>query len=396
MHPAHRAQLAAAIARFQADIRRLARDARPQERDRLLTALDPRRARSAASGTTGTSDRAAAATRRKPAARARPAATGTRARQADTRRARKPQAAAKPRVEPTVAEPASSTAATTKRVAAETRIEPVMMGRANTEATTAAVGSAAQAAGPQEDQARSGRRERAGVRRDGRREAPAQRRRQQEESALQERPEPGMRDAAAGAERVDSTTGAATTTHDTAAEVRVASPGAQGSSSPPADVSSTSATATTEPRGPAATEATQVGPASGQRGSKRRRWTRDAIIDELARWMMTGTALDASFVKRNGPPGLVPAAIRVFGRFDAALNVAGLHVAKLYPAGPPAPDGLAAKLPRRPGGGAASRRGRPERAASPQRQTGQSMSPASDSRHAAVGTAEDPRGEPAR
>jgi hypothetical protein len=66
------------------------------------------------------------------------------------------------------------------------------------------------------------------------------------------------------------------------------------------------------------------------------RWTRETIVEELARWMVNGTALDSSFVQRHGPPGLVSAARRIFGRFDAALNVAGLHVAKLYPDGPPA------------------------------------------------------------
>lgn len=166
---------------------------------------------------------------------------------------------------------------------------------------------------------------------------------------------------------------------------------------------STAASGATEPaamadsRGGTATEATPAGPASGQSGGKRVRWTRESIIDELARWMVTGTALDASFVKRNGPPGLVPAAIRVFGRFDAALNVAGLHVAKLYPAGPPASDSFDAKRPRRPMSGAVARRGRDARASSPQRQTTeQGMSAASDSRRAAVVTAEDPSGEPAR
>jgi hypothetical protein len=64
------------------------------------------------------------------------------------------------------------------------------------------------------------------------------------------------------------------------------------------------------------------------------KWTRETIIDELASWIVSGTAVDASFLKRHGPPGLVPAALRVFGRFDAAMNVAGLHVAKLYPEGP--------------------------------------------------------------
>jgi hypothetical protein len=68
---------------------------------------------------------------------------------------------------------------------------------------------------------------------------------------------------------------------------------------------------------------------------KRRKWTRDSIVEELAHWLVKGNSVDASFVTRHGPPGLAAAARRVFGRFDAALNVAGLHVAKLYPDGPP-------------------------------------------------------------
>jgi hypothetical protein len=71
-------------------------------------------------------------------------------------------------------------------------------------------------------------------------------------------------------------------------------------------------------------------------GRKRVAWTREAIIEELATWMMGGTAIDATFVTRHGPPGLVAATRRIFGRFDAALNVAGLHLSKLYPDGPPA------------------------------------------------------------
>jgi hypothetical protein len=68
---------------------------------------------------------------------------------------------------------------------------------------------------------------------------------------------------------------------------------------------------------------------------KRSPWTREAIIEELASWMASGTAIDAAFVARHGPPGLVAATRRIFGRFDAALNVAGLHFSKLYPDGPP-------------------------------------------------------------
>jgi hypothetical protein len=70
-------------------------------------------------------------------------------------------------------------------------------------------------------------------------------------------------------------------------------------------------------------------------GKKRSSWTREAIIEELASWMASGTAIDAAFVARHGPPGLVAATRRIFGRFDAALNVAGLHFSKLYPDGPP-------------------------------------------------------------
>lgn len=84
---------------------------------------------------------------------------------------------------------------------------------------------------------------------------------------------------------------------------------------------------------------------------KRRQWTRESITEELANWLVSGNSTDASFVTRHGPPGLAAAARRVFGRFDAALNVAGLHVAKLYPDGPPPKRGAAVaamKVPRGP------------------------------------------------
>jgi len=64
-------------------------------------------------------------------------------------------------------------------------------------------------------------------------------------------------------------------------------------------------------------------------------WTREAIINELASWLASGTTIDATFVTRHGPPGLVAATRRIFGRFEAALNVAALQVSKLYPDGPP-------------------------------------------------------------
>ena len=77
----------------------------------------------------------------------------------------------------------------------------------------------------------------------------------------------------------------------------------------------------------------QLPPPSGK--GKRMQWTRESIISELASWMASGTSIDAAFVTRHGPPGLVAATRRIFGRFDAALNLAGLHLSKLYPDGPP-------------------------------------------------------------
>jgi hypothetical protein len=97
-------------------------------------------------------------------------------------------------------------------------------------------------------------------------------------------------------------------------------------------------------REPVATPALGDGPGNGRaesrgegrgEGKKRSPWTREAIIEELASWMASGTSIDAAFVARHGPPGLVAATRRIFGRFDAALNVAGLHFSKLYPDGPP-------------------------------------------------------------
>jgi len=77
-------------------------------------------------------------------------------------------------------------------------------------------------------------------------------------------------------------------------------------------------------------------PTPAPTGSRKRvPWTREAIVHELANWMLSGTAIDATFVARHGPPGLVAATRRIFGRFEAALNVAALHVSKLYPDGPP-------------------------------------------------------------
>jgi hypothetical protein len=77
-------------------------------------------------------------------------------------------------------------------------------------------------------------------------------------------------------------------------------------------------------------------PSSQTGGRKRAPWTRETIINELTTWMSNGTAIDAQFMTRHGPRGLVAATRRVFGRFEAALNVAALQVSKLYPDGPPA------------------------------------------------------------
>lgn len=78
-------------------------------------------------------------------------------------------------------------------------------------------------------------------------------------------------------------------------------------------------------------------PAEAPTGRRKRvPWTRELIINELTTWMLSGTAIDAQFMTRHGPPGLVAAIRRVFGRFEAALNVAALNVSRLYPDGPPA------------------------------------------------------------
>lgn len=89
-----------------------------------------------------------------------------------------------------------------------------------------------------------------------------------------------------------------------------------------------------EPIAPVAA-ATASGPPRLAGARKRTQWTRETIVDELATWLLNGTAIDAAFMTRHGPRGLVAATRRVFGRFDAALNIAGLHLSKLYPDGPP-------------------------------------------------------------
>lgn len=96
------------------------------------------------------------------------------------------------------------------------------------------------------------------------------------------------------------------------------------------------------PPRPASEVVTEVAPAaqpatSAQRSSKRIVWTADSVIDALVPFVKSRMEVDASFVKRHGPKGLVAAAIRFFGRYPAALNRASLHAAKLAAAEPAAP-----------------------------------------------------------
>ena len=92
-----------------------------------------------------------------------------------------------------------------------------------------------------------------------------------------------------------------------------------------------------EPTGDDAAPRPAAAPTKGGRVA----WTRETIVSELASHMTSGTEIDAAFLTRHGPPGLVAAARRVFGRFEAAMNVAALHFSNLYPDGPPAKPGQA-------------------------------------------------------
>lgn len=81
---------------------------------------------------------------------------------------------------------------------------------------------------------------------------------------------------------------------------------------------------------------------------KRIKWTRERVIAELCEWLISGI-VEPAFLRRHGKPGLVTAATRIFGRFDSALNVANLYLAKQYPDGPPAKRTAApARAPRLP------------------------------------------------
>jgi hypothetical protein len=70
-------------------------------------------------------------------------------------------------------------------------------------------------------------------------------------------------------------------------------------------------------------------------GQKRVQWTRESIINELATWVSSGTAIDAAFMARHGPRGLVAAARKIFGRFEAAMNLTALHLSKVSAENPP-------------------------------------------------------------
>ena len=114
-----------------------------------------------------------------------------------------------------------------------------------------------------------------------------------------------------------------------------APPAPAAASAPPAPAAPRTEPASSSPTGgspaPAAASA-----AAGVR--KRTQWTRETIVHELASWMSKGTAIDAQFMTRHGPRGLVAATRRIFGRFDAALNLAALHVSKMQPEGPQTPE----------------------------------------------------------
>jgi hypothetical protein len=150
------------------------------------------------------------------------------------------------------------------------------------------------------------------------------------------------------AQRTDSTAAEAARPSGAAADIRADSMVIPRPPSP-AEGREHEVAGTEQTHAPVATSEPRAESVSATGGGKRARWTRETVISELASWIMSSTAIDAAFLKRHGPPGLVPASVRIFGRFDAALNVAGLHVAKLYPEGPPN------RSPR--GGGSPSRSG---------------------------------------
>ncbi|MCE9576704.1 MAG: hypothetical protein K8W52_26395 [Deltaproteobacteria bacterium] len=80
-------------------------------------------------------------------------------------------------------------------------------------------------------------------------------------------------------------------------------------------------------------------PVAAPRG--RRPWTRERVIEELARWLIELPGLDAPSLRRRKQGALVDAARREFGRFEAALNASNLALAQKYPDGIPKAHELA-------------------------------------------------------
>jgi len=92
---------------------------------------------------------------------------------------------------------------------------------------------------------------------------------------------------------------------------------------------SSAAEAATDPQVPIeAIQAQDVEPAP-------RSWSRERVITELAKWLLEEPGIDAATLNRRGQASLANWAKRIFGRFDAALNAANIHLAELYPDGPP-------------------------------------------------------------
>jgi hypothetical protein len=89
------------------------------------------------------------------------------------------------------------------------------------------------------------------------------------------------------------------------------------------------------PPAPAAPEPPPPPPPPSTEGRQRVQWTRESIINELATWVSSGTAIDAAFMARHGPRGLVAAARKIFGRFEAAMNLTALHLSKVSAENPP-------------------------------------------------------------
>ena len=54
-----------------------------------------------------------------------------------------------------------------------------------------------------------------------------------------------------------------------------------------------------------------------------------------ATWLLGGNPVEASYLIRHRQRALVTNAKKFFGRFEAALNAANLHLAREYPDGIP-------------------------------------------------------------